>query len=107
MMFFKKSQIWVMFLCVVSAPAQCILWPHISDLTRTEECLTPDPIDPEDIEIAVDFEPDPADLVLSSLPGGELFDPRKHRFNEEDLKPQPMIKKAKKIFVPEEHKVGV
>ncbi|XP_017339085.1 TEF transcription factor, PAR bZIP family member a isoform X1 [Ictalurus punctatus] len=75
-----------------------------TDLTRTEECLTPDPIDPEDIEIAVDFEPDPADLVLSSLPGGELFDPRKHRFNEEDLKPQPMIKKAKKIFVPEDHK---
>ncbi|KAF4085157.1 hypothetical protein AMELA_G00113950 [Ameiurus melas] len=73
-------------------------------LTTARERLTPDPIDPEDIEIAVNFEPDPADLVLSSLPGGKLFDPRKHRFNEEDLKPQPMIKKAKKIFVPEEQK---
>ncbi|KAG7325158.1 hypothetical protein KOW79_011474 [Hemibagrus wyckioides] len=73
-------------------------------LNKDSERLTPDPINPEEIEISVNFEPDPADLVLSSVPGGELFDPRKHRFNEEDLKPQPMIKKAKKIFVPEEQK---
>ncbi|KYO36249.1 thyrotroph embryonic factor isoform A [Alligator mississippiensis] len=42
--------------------------------------------------------------VLSSVPGGELFNPRKHKFTEEDLKPQPMIKKAKKVFVPDEQK---
>ncbi|OWK03738.1 hypothetical protein Celaphus_00013758 [Cervus elaphus hippelaphus] len=53
----------------------------------------------------VNFNPDPADLVLSSVPGGELFNPRKHKFAEEDLKPQPMIKKAKKVFVPDEQKL--
>ncbi|XP_007251332.3 TEF transcription factor, PAR bZIP family member a isoform X1 [Astyanax mexicanus] len=73
--------------------------------TKTDnDRLTPEPVDPEDIEVEVNFEPDPTDLVLSSVPGGELFDPRKHRFTEEELKPQPMIKKAKKVFVPEEHK---
>lgn len=79
----------------------------MSGITTESERLTPDPINPEDIEIAVNFEPDPADLVLSSVPGGALFNPRKHRFNDEDLKPQPVIKKAKKIYVPEEQKVGL
>ncbi|XP_016308839.1 thyrotroph embryonic factor-like isoform X1 [Sinocyclocheilus anshuiensis] len=69
-----------------------------------EERVTPEPINPDDIEVEVPYEPDPTDIVLSSIPGGELFDPRKHRFSEEELKPQPMIKKAKKVFVPEEHK---
>ncbi|XP_028841610.1 thyrotroph embryonic factor-like [Denticeps clupeoides] len=62
------------------------------------------PVDPEEIEVDVNFQPDPTDLVLSSVPGGELFNPRKHRFSEEELKPQPMIKKAKKVFVPDEKK---
>ncbi|KAL0179620.1 hypothetical protein M9458_025062, partial [Cirrhinus mrigala] len=75
-----------------------------TDTKSDEERVTPDPIDPEDIEVEINFEPDPTDLVLSSVPGGELFDPRKHRFSEEELKPQPMIKKAKKVFVPEEQK---
>uniref|UniRef100_A0A8C6VJG7 TEF transcription factor, PAR bZIP family member n=1 Tax=Naja naja TaxID=35670 RepID=A0A8C6VJG7_NAJNA len=69
-----------------------------------EERLTPSPVDPDCVEIDVNFNPDPADLVLSSVPGGELFNPRKHKFAEEDLKPQPMIKKAKKVFVPEDQK---
>lgn len=68
--------------------------------------MSPEPEDPEEIEVDVNFEPDPTDLVLSSVPGGELFNPRKHRFSDEDLKPQPMIKKAKKVFVPEEQKVS-
>lgn len=68
------------------------------------ECVTPTPIDPDEIEVDVNFEPDPTDLVLSSVPGGELFNPRKHRFSEDELKPQPMIKKAKKVFVPNEQK---
>ncbi|KAK1793922.1 hypothetical protein P4O66_010835 [Electrophorus voltai] len=66
--------------------------------------LMPEPIHPEEIEVEVNFEPDPTDLVLSSVPGGELFNPRKHRFTEEELRPQPMMKKAKKTFVPEEQK---
>lgn len=53
----------------------------------------------------MNYEPDPTDLVLSSVPGGELFNPRKHKFTEDELKPQPMIKKAKKVFVPDEQKV--
>lgn len=52
------------------------------------------------------FEPDPADLALSSIPGHETFDPRRHRFSEEELKPQPIMKKARKIQVPEEQKVS-
>lgn len=53
----------------------------------------------------VNFDPDPADLALSSVPGQEVFDPRRHRFSEEELKPQPMIKKARKMLVPDEQKV--
>ncbi|XP_067830753.1 thyrotroph embryonic factor-like isoform X1 [Heptranchias perlo] len=68
------------------------------------ERQTPSPVDLEMIEVPVNFEPDPTDLVLSSVPGGELFNPRKHKFSEEELKPQPMIKKAKKIYVPDEQK---
>lgn len=74
-------------------------------MTAEDESATTELIDPDEIEITVNYEPDPTDLVLSSVPGGELFDPRKHKFSEEDLKPQPMIKKAKKVFVPEEQKV--
>uniref|UniRef100_A0A8C5XIU6 BZIP domain-containing protein n=1 Tax=Microcebus murinus TaxID=30608 RepID=A0A8C5XIU6_MICMU len=73
-----------------------------SSLEKERE--TPSPIDPNCVEVDVNFNPDPADLVLSSVPGGELFNPRKHKFAEEDLKPQTMIKKAKKVFVPDEQK---
>eukprot|EP00062_Callorhinchus_milii_P023182 gi/632981750/ref/XP_007907762.1/ PREDICTED: thyrotroph embryonic factor [Callorhinchus milii] len=62
------------------------------------------PVSTEAVEVPVNFEPDPTDLVLSSVPGGELFNPRKHKFSEEELKPQPMIKKAKKVYVPNELK---
>ncbi|KAI7790246.1 TEF transcription factor, PAR bZIP family member b [Triplophysa rosa] len=65
---------------------------------------SPASVEPDEIEVNVPFQPDPTDLVLSSVPGGELFNPRKHRFSEDDLKPQPMIKKAKKVLVPEEAK---
>ncbi|GCB77415.1 hypothetical protein scyTo_0019281 [Scyliorhinus torazame] len=56
------------------------------------------------IDVLVNFDPDPTDLALSSVPGGELFNPRKHKFSDEELKPQPMIKKARKIYVPTEQK---
>ncbi|XP_059892924.1 TEF transcription factor, PAR bZIP family member a isoform X2 [Gadus macrocephalus] len=71
------------------------------EVSTDEGRLTPDPAD---IEVDIAFEPDHTDLVLSSVPGGELFNPRKHKFTDEDLKPQPMIKKAKKVLVPEERK---
>lgn len=65
---------------------------------------TPSPIDPESIQVAVGYEPDPADLAISSVPGQEMFDPRKRKFSAEELKPQPMIKKARKVFIPEDMK---
>ncbi|XP_025063573.1 D site-binding protein isoform X2 [Alligator sinensis] len=65
---------------------------------------TPSPVDPDSVEVLMNFDPDPADLALSSVPGHETFDPRKHRFSEEELKPQPIMKKARKIQVPEEQK---
>ncbi|XP_077406192.1 TEF transcription factor, PAR bZIP family member a isoform X3 [Vanacampus margaritifer] len=75
-----------------------------AEVTTETERATPGAVDPDDIQVDVNYEPDPTDLVLSSVPGGELFNPRKHKFTDEDLKPQPMIKKAKKVFVPEEQK---
>ncbi|XP_040290374.1 thyrotroph embryonic factor-like [Bufo bufo] len=60
--------------------------------------------DPESVEVMMNFDPDPADLALSSVPGHDTFDPRKHRFSEEELKPQPIMKKARKIQVPDEQK---
>ncbi|XP_070703522.1 TEF transcription factor, PAR bZIP family member b isoform X2 [Pempheris klunzingeri] len=74
-----------------------------TDQNRAER-NTPSPVDPDAIEVDINFQPDPTDLVLSSVPGGELFNPRKHKFTDEELKPQPMIKKAKKVFVPDEQK---
>uniref|UniRef100_A0A3B3XF07 BZIP domain-containing protein n=1 Tax=Poecilia mexicana TaxID=48701 RepID=A0A3B3XF07_9TELE len=65
---------------------------------------TPSPIDPESIQVPVSYKPDPADLALSSVPGQEIFDPRKRKFSAEELKPQPMIKKARKIFIPDDLK---
>ncbi|XP_028607550.1 D site-binding protein isoform X1 [Podarcis muralis] len=65
---------------------------------------TPSPVDPEGVEVLMNFDPDPADLALSSIPGHETFDPRKHRFSEEELKPQPIMKKARKIQVPDDQK---
>ncbi|XP_056308823.1 HLF transcription factor, PAR bZIP family member a [Danio aesculapii] len=65
---------------------------------------TPSPIDPDSIQVPLAYEPDPADLALSSVPGQEIFDPRKRKFSAEELKPQPMIKKARKVFIPEDLK---
>lgn len=58
-------------------------------------------------EMLTTFDPDPADVALSSVPGQEAFDPRTHCFSEEDLKPQPVIKKARKMLVPDSLKVKI
>ncbi|KAK3508350.1 hypothetical protein QTP70_022930 [Hemibagrus guttatus] len=84
--------------------AELQVMAHATEPKAKPELATPSPVNLEDIEVSVNFQPDPADLVLSSIPGGELFNPRKHRFSEEELKPQPMIKKAKKVFVPDNSK---
>ncbi|XP_064607920.1 thyrotroph embryonic factor-like isoform X1 [Liolophura sinensis] len=54
--------------------------------------------------VSIDFEVGPQDLALVTIPGEAEFDPRKHKFTDDDLKPQPMIKKSKKVFVPDSAK---
>lgn len=51
------------------------------------------------------FDMDPSDGMPPSN-GHPNFDPRKRTFSEEELKPQPMIKKARKILVPDNMKVS-
>lgn len=48
-----------------------------------------------------EYELNPSDLALASVPGQENFDPRKCKFSDEELKPQPIIRKSRKIFVPD------
>lgn len=86
------------------SPSVLLQQPEEIIVTTQEESAPPSPVDPEKVEVEVNFNPDPTDLVLSSVPGGELFNPRKHKFADEELKPQPMIKKAKKVYVPEDLK---
>ncbi|KAM7371471.1 hypothetical protein PAMP_008708 [Pampus punctatissimus] len=84
------------------APQTCLRSPSTAALPSSRD--TPSPIDPESIQVPVTYDPDPADLALSSVPGQEMFDPRKRKFSAEELKPQPMIKKARKVFIPEDLK---
>ncbi|XP_053269812.1 hepatic leukemia factor [Pleuronectes platessa] len=106
----------------ITPPAPPTLTPSVMDLSShasIKESLTPpsparaglpnsrntpSPIDPDSIQIPSGYQPDPADLVLSSVPGQEMFDPRKRKFSAEELRPQPMIKKARKVFMPEDLK---
>jgi len=84
------------------APQTCLRSPSTAALPSSRD--SPSPIDPESIQVPVTYDPDPADLALSSVPGQEMFDPRKRKFSAEELKPQPMIKKARKVFIPEDLK---
>ncbi|XP_066938857.1 hepatic leukemia factor-like isoform X12 [Macrobrachium rosenbergii] len=54
-------------------------------------------------EVRFDYHISPNDLALATVPGQD-FDPRTRCFSEEELKPQPMIKKSRKQFVPPEMK---
>ncbi|BFZ14908.1 hypothetical protein BsWGS_17946 [Bradybaena similaris] len=56
------------------------------------------------VPFTVDFQVTEQDLSLTSVSGEISFDPRLRNFSEEELKPQPIIKKSKKMFVPEELK---
>ncbi|XP_010890010.1 HLF transcription factor, PAR bZIP family member a [Esox lucius] len=85
-------------------PQNCLQSPPARAVLPSAARNTPSPIDPESIQVPVGYEPDPADLALSSVPGQEMFDPRKRKFAPEELKPQPMIKKARKVFIPEDLK---
>ncbi|XP_075871866.1 HLF transcription factor, PAR bZIP family member a [Nelusetta ayraudi] len=98
---------------VVDLSSRATTSVHASMPPQQQSCLrspsaaardTPSPIDPDSIQVPLSYEPDPADLALSSVPGQEMFDPRKRKFSAEELKPQPMIKKARKVFIPEDLK---
>ncbi|XP_019865393.1 hepatic leukemia factor isoform X2 [Aethina tumida] len=58
------------------------------------DCMSPDTINP----------PSPADSTLSMASSCRDFDPRTRAFSDEDLKPQPIIKKSRKQFVPDDLK---
>ncbi|XP_058836014.1 hepatic leukemia factor isoform X2 [Topomyia yanbarensis] len=58
------------------------------------DCMSPDTINP----------PSPADSTFSMSSTTRDFDPRTRAFSDEELKPQPMIKKSRKQFVPDDMK---
>ncbi|XP_065160027.1 thyrotroph embryonic factor isoform X2 [Atheta coriaria] len=58
------------------------------------DCMSPDTMNP----------PSPADSTLSMASSSRDFDPRTRAFSDEELKPQPIIKKSRKQFVPEDLK---
>ncbi|XP_075991295.1 PAR bZIP family member Pdp1 isoform X12 [Anticarsia gemmatalis] len=59
------------------------------------DCMSPDTINPP---------LSPADSTFSMASSGRDFDPRTRAFSDEELKPQPMIKKSRKQFVPDDLK---
>ncbi|CRL01663.1 CLUMA_CG014885, isoform A [Clunio marinus] len=58
------------------------------------DCMSPD---------TINNPPSPADSTFS-MSSSRDFDPRTRAFSDEELKPQPMIKKSRKQFVPDEMK---
>merc|ERR1719486_268882 len=52
---------------------------------------------------ALEIEFSPQELALATVPGME-FDPRERSFALDELRPQPIIRKRKKSFVPMEEK---
>lgn len=59
---------------------------------------------PSPLPVQVEFSITEQDIALSSIPGQNIFDPTSCHFSEDELKPQPMIKKSRKIFVPDDLK---
>lgn len=70
--------------------------------TETQSIGSTPPVSP--LSLHVDFKIREQDVVLSTVPGQDLFDPTSCNFSEEELKPQPIIKKSRKVFVPEDLK---
>merc|ERR1711956_20960 len=54
---------------------------------------------------AMEIEFSPQELALATVPGLS-FDPRERKFAPDELRPQPIIRKRKKSFVPEAGKDG-
>ncbi|XP_060937962.1 D site albumin promoter binding protein b isoform X1 [Limanda limanda] len=77
--------------------------PCSSSSSSCPPLLTPDGSGPDGAGM---FDADTSDMAMSSSPSQHNYDPRRHSFSEEELKPQPMIKKARKILVPDNMKVN-
>ncbi|KAK3099223.1 hypothetical protein FSP39_001173 [Pinctada imbricata] len=60
--------------------------------------------DSDDSIPSTNFHVNQADMELVAIPGQGNFDPRRRKFTEEELKPQPIIKKSRKVYVPDECK---
>ncbi|KAI5701981.1 hypothetical protein M8J75_015402 [Diaphorina citri] len=68
-----------------------------SVMTKRERSPSPsEPMSPLTIS-----PPSPADSTLSFTSSTRDFDPRSRTFSDEELKPQPMVKKSRKQFVPD------
>lgn len=65
---------------------------------------SPSPCEPRTPDTEPLNPPSPADSTLSLASSGRDFDPRTRAFSDEELKPQPMIKKSRKQFVPDDMK---
>lgn len=77
--------------------------PSSSSSSSCPPLLTPTGSGPDGVGM---FDMDSSDMSLSNSSGQQNFDPRRQSFSEEELKPQPMIKKARKILVPDDLKVN-
>lgn len=62
------------------------------------------PREPSPVNVDIRFELSSTDVALATAPGQSEFNPREKVFTDEELKPQPMVKKSKKQYVPEELK---
>lgn len=73
--------------------------PIINPLAGASPLRSPSPV-----QVSVQYEVSSSDVALATIPGQDTYDPRAKQFSEEELKPQPIIKKSKKVFVSEERK---
>ncbi|KAK6629241.1 hypothetical protein RUM43_003058 [Polyplax serrata] len=71
-------------------------------LTKRERSPSPSPCEP--LSPATLNPCSPADSTMSMASSGREFDPRTRTFSDEELKPQPMVKKSRKQFVPDDLK---
>ncbi|XP_072014568.1 thyrotroph embryonic factor-like [Amphiura filiformis] len=78
----------------------------ISGTATVTDNLPIPPREPSPVNVNVDFALSHTVVALATIPGEDTYDPITKQFTDEELKPQPMIKKSKKVFVPEEQKDG-
>ncbi|XP_043937394.1 hepatic leukemia factor-like [Protopterus annectens] len=83
---------------------KCLHSSDTSGLSSPDSQSTSSPKDSEKDEVLVNFDDSLSDLPLSTTTSREIFESHKHRFTEEELKPRPVIKKARKMQVPDDLK---